>query len=106
MCYDDQLALALMDALRDVGVRIPDDLGIVGFDGIPFAGIANPRLTTVAVPSSEMGRVAAASLIRAIHDGVAARGRRPAGRAGRPREHPEASGPSGEVDPRLTVHCR
>jgi hypothetical protein len=51
VCYDDQLALALMDALRDVGVRIPDDLGVVGFDGIPFAGIANPRLTTVAVPS-------------------------------------------------------
>ena len=63
VCYDDQLALALMDALRDVGVRIPDDLGVVGFDGIPFAGIANPRLTTVAVPSSEMGRVAAASLV-------------------------------------------
>ena len=70
VCYDDQLALALMDALRDVGVRIPDDLGVVGFDGIPFAGIANPRLTTVAVPSSEMGRVAAASLVQAIHDGV------------------------------------
>jgi len=70
VCYDDQLALALMDALRGVGVRIPDDLGIVGFDGIPFAGIANPRLTTVAVPSSEMGRVAAASLVRAIHEGV------------------------------------
>ena len=70
VCYDDQVALALMDALRDVGVRIPDDLGVVGFDGIPFAGIANPRLTTVAVPSSEMGRVAAASLVQAIHDGV------------------------------------
>jgi len=70
VCYDDQMALALMDALRDVGVRIPDDLGVVGFDGIPFAGIANPRLTTVAVPSSEMGRVAAAALVQAIHEGA------------------------------------
>jgi LacI family transcriptional regulator len=70
VCYDDQLALGLMDALREHGVRIPEDMQIVGFDGIPFAAIANPRLTTVAVPSAELGRAAASSLIRAIHDGV------------------------------------
>jgi LacI family transcriptional regulator len=70
VCYDDLLALGLMDALRGLGVRVPDDVGLVGFDGIPFAGISNPRLTTVAVPSAEMGRAAAASLIRAVHEGV------------------------------------
>ena len=70
VCYDDQLALWLMDALRNLGIRVPDDVGIVGFDGIPFAGISNPRLTTVAVPSAEMGRVAASTLIQAVHDGV------------------------------------
>lgn len=70
VCYDDQLALGLMDAMRSLGIRIPDDLSIVGFDGIPYAAISNPRLTTVAVPSAEMGRTAAASLIQAIHDGV------------------------------------
>jgi DNA-binding LacI/PurR family transcriptional regulator len=70
VCYDDQLALWLMDALRKLGVRVPDDVGIVGFDGIPFAGISNPRLTTVAVPSAEMGRIAAATLIQAVHEGV------------------------------------
>ena len=70
VCYDDKLALALMDALRGLGVRVPDDLGIIGFDGIPFASISNPRLTTVAVPSGEMGRVAASSLIQAIRDGA------------------------------------
>jgi DNA-binding LacI/PurR family transcriptional regulator len=70
VCYDDQLALGLMDALRDLGVRIPHDMEIVGFDGIPFASISNPRLTTVVVPSAEMGRVAATSLIRAVHEGA------------------------------------
>jgi DNA-binding LacI/PurR family transcriptional regulator len=70
VCYDDQLALGLMDALRGLGIRVPDDVGIVGFDGIPYAAISNPRLTTVAVPSAEMGRAAASSLIQAIHDGV------------------------------------
>ena len=78
VCYDDQMALGLMDALRDVGVQDPARPGVVGFDGIPFAAIANPRLTTVAVPSAEMGRVAAESLVQAIHGGCAARGRRPA----------------------------
>ncbi len=70
ICYDDKLALALMDALRGLGVRVPDDLGIVGFDGIPFAAFSNPRLTTVAVPSAEMGRVAASSLVEAILTGA------------------------------------
>lgn len=69
MCYDDKLALELMDALRRVGMGVPDDIGIVGFDGIPFAAISNPRLTTVAVPSEEIGRRAAALLIQAVHEG-------------------------------------
>lgn len=72
VCYDDKLALALMDALRTLGIRVPDDVGIVGFDGIPFAGLSNPRLTTLAVPSAEMGRLAASTLIGAVHDGVLA----------------------------------
>jgi LacI family transcriptional regulator len=70
MCYDDKLALALMDALRALGIRVPDDVGIVGFDGIPFAAISNPRLTTVSVPSALMGRVAASSLIDTLREGT------------------------------------
>jgi len=70
VCYDDKLALALMDALRDAGIRVPDDVAIVGFDGIPFTAISNPRLTTVATPAGDMGRQAAASLIRAIREGA------------------------------------
>ena len=70
VCYDDKLALALMDELRRLRVRVPEDLGIVGFDGIPSAAISNPRLTTVATPAGEMGRLAAASLIRSIQFGT------------------------------------
>jgi LacI family transcriptional regulator len=69
ICYEDVLALALMDALRRYGIRVPDDVGIVGFDGIPFAEMSNPRLTTVATPLAELGRLAASSLIGAIHSG-------------------------------------
>ncbi len=76
VCYDDKLALSLMDALRRLGIRVPDDVAIVGFDGIPSTAISNPRLTTVTTPSGEMGRLAAASLIRAIQDGSPPEGRR------------------------------
>ena len=48
ICYEDVQALALMDALRRHGIRAPDDVGITGFDGILFAEVSNPRLTTVA----------------------------------------------------------
>ena len=74
VCYDDKLALALLDSLRKLRIRVPEDIGIVGFDGIPFAAISNPRLTTVATPASEMGRLAAASLIRAIQLGSSPEG--------------------------------
>lgn len=69
VCYEDVLALALMDALRRLGIQAPDDVGIVGFDGILFAEISNPRLTTVATPLAELGRLAASSLIGAIQTG-------------------------------------
>jgi LacI family transcriptional regulator len=74
LCFDDKLALGLMDALRSLGVRVPDDVGLIGFDGIPFTAISSPRLTTVATPTRELGRLAAAALIA-----VTQTGRRPAG---------------------------
>jgi DNA-binding LacI/PurR family transcriptional regulator len=69
ICYDDVVALGMMDALRGRGLRVPDDIAIVGFDDIPFAGIANPRLTTVAQPSEEIGRTAVAMLLTGIRSG-------------------------------------
>jgi DNA-binding LacI/PurR family transcriptional regulator len=66
LCYDDKLALAAMDSLRTNGLRVPDDLAVVGFDDIPFAALANPRLTTVAQPSVDMGRLAVEMLLSSI----------------------------------------
>lgn len=69
ICFDDKLALAMMDALRAFGVRVPDDIALVGFDDIPFAALSNPRLTTVAQPSDEMGRRAVGMLVQALVTG-------------------------------------
>lgn len=67
VCYDDKLALGLMNELRASGVSVPSELAIVGFDDIPFASLMHPRLTTVAQPSLELGREAAQMLIASLN---------------------------------------
>ena len=47
-----------MAAARDLGLRIPEDVSIAGFDDIDIAAYCNPPLTTVRVPAYEIGRVA------------------------------------------------
>jgi len=64
------LSLGVISALRQLGIRVPDDPAVVGFDDIPFAEISNPRLTTVAQPSSAMGQLAAGMLLSAIEAGA------------------------------------
>lgn len=69
ICYDDKLALSMLDALSIRGIRVPADVAVVGFDDVPFAAIANPRLTTVSQPTVDMGRLAVAILRQAIETG-------------------------------------
>lgn len=69
LCYDDKLALALLDALRSTRLEVPDDLALTGFDGIIPALQSRPRLTTVAVPSVEIGRRAVEMLTTGLRDG-------------------------------------
>ena len=69
VAYDDRLALELLDAFRTVGVAVPRDIAVAGFDDIPFAAISNPRLTTVGQPAHEMGALAVEELLKAISTG-------------------------------------
>ena len=52
-------AIGLILAARSRGLRIPEDLAVVGFDDIPFASFSCPPLTTIAQPKYEMGKRAA-----------------------------------------------
>lgn len=58
ICCNDLTALALLSALPGQGVRVPDDLSVVGFDGIALGEIAAPPLTTVSLELPEMSRAA------------------------------------------------
>jgi LacI family transcriptional regulator len=69
ICYDDKLALSLLDALRATPLDVPRDLALVGFDGIPAARQGRPRLTTLDVPSIEIGRRAVDMLLASTRDG-------------------------------------
>ena len=59
---------AAMDALRGQGLRVPDDISVVGFDGIPQAALVHPPLTTVSQPLAKMGRVATQMLLDRLND--------------------------------------
>lgn len=55
-CFNDLVALGLVRALTELGLRVPDDVSVVGFDDVPAATQTARPLTTVRVPQREMGR--------------------------------------------------
>lgn len=66
--FNDQMAVGVLHALRVRGVRVPDDMAVVGFDGIALGAFTAPMLTTVEHPRHELGRQAASSLIELLGD--------------------------------------
>jgi LacI family transcriptional regulator len=64
--FNDMTALGAMSVIRDAGLRIPDDIAVVGFDDIPIAALTAPGLTTMAMPKGELGRAAATTLARLL----------------------------------------
>ncbi len=62
--FNDNIAIGALQAARARGLRVPDDLSIVGFDDVEHATIVTPALTTVRQPLAEMGRTAVSLLSR------------------------------------------
>ena len=62
----DSQALGAYAALRELGIRVPEDVSVVGFDDTLLAPFATPPLTTIRQPLAEMGRYAARSLFRLL----------------------------------------
>ncbi len=66
---NDTIAIGAMAAVSESGLRVPDDVAVVGFDDIPLARYASPALTTVRVPASEMAAVCGDMILDLIETG-------------------------------------
>jgi LacI family transcriptional regulator len=63
---NDAMALAAMRAIKDFGLKVPEDISVMGFDNMEFSSFFDPPLTTVSQPLYEMGELAAKKLIGII----------------------------------------
>jgi DNA-binding LacI/PurR family transcriptional regulator len=63
---NDYTAIGALQALREAGLRTPEDVAVAGFDNIPLAAVMSPSLTTVSQPTEEEGRLAAEFLLERI----------------------------------------
>jgi len=68
--YNDLSAIGALRALRDCGLRVPDDVSVVGFDDINSAAFQIPSLTTVRQPLDKMGALAGEILLQRIQGGA------------------------------------
>jgi LacI family transcriptional regulator len=66
VCYNDTAAIGAIRALHDHGLRVPEDISVVGFDDIQSAAFHNPSLTTIRQPLHEMGTIAARVLLQRV----------------------------------------
>lgn len=66
VCANDFIAIRIMQALRRMGLSIPEDVMVTGFDGSPEAEVVFPTLTTARIPSAEIGRMSADILLERI----------------------------------------
>lgn len=68
LCSNDLTAIGALRALVRAGLRVPDDVSIVGADDIPFASLAQPPLTTVRIPRQKLGELALEILHRMLQE--------------------------------------
>jgi LacI family transcriptional regulator len=64
--FNDNIAIGVLRAARSRGLRVPEELSVVGFDDSEQAAIVTPALTTIRQPLAEMGRMAISLLLRLL----------------------------------------
>ena len=69
----DVMAIGAIRALRDAGKRVPEDVSVVGFDGLPLGSFLVPQLTTIVQPVQQLAQRSVDMLVSAITDGVGPR---------------------------------
>ena len=71
LCSSDVLAFGVLAECRRHGVRVPEDMSVIGFDDLDFAERLDPPLTTVRIPSEDMGHRSAEAILLALQEGRA-----------------------------------
>ncbi len=66
--HNDETATGLLHGLVSAGVRVPEDISVIGYDDMPYAAIFNPGLTSIRLPRREWGRLACRRLIAILND--------------------------------------
>ena len=69
-CANDSMAAGAMKIAREAGLKVPEDVSIIGFDNVIFARYMYPELSTVNFPVGEMGQMAARWILKNVYDKV------------------------------------
>ena len=77
VCFNDMLAIGVLAGCREVGVEVPADLSVTGFDNIPFSAYTCPTLTTLDQPKQSIGAEAARLLLNLLTSGCSLADARP-----------------------------
>ena len=67
VCSSDEIAMGAINALRDHGKRVPEDVSVIGFSNIDMSEVFYPKITTVAEPMYDMGSIAMRMLIKLVN---------------------------------------
>ncbi len=67
VCFNDVTAIGAIRAIRDLGLRVPEDISVIGFDDIKAAAYMSPGITTIRQPLAEMGRFAAQCIVNRLN---------------------------------------
>lgn len=75
-CANDHMVIGAVQALQNLGLRVPQEVSVIGFDNTELCTVVSPQITTVEQPLEEMGIVAAQEVLRQIGEGTAEVNRR------------------------------
>ena len=65
--HNDETATGLLHGLVSAGIRVPEDISVIGYDDMPYAAIFNPGLSSIRLPRREWGRLACRKLISILN---------------------------------------
>lgn len=72
LCHNDATAIELIRFMNEIGIKIPEDVSIIGYDDSPKAAESNPPLTTIKYPTLQMGEAAVLIIAESVQKGIPA----------------------------------